>query len=424
MRRNILMVGSYPPYQTGGGESQQALLSHVLKEKGYNVSVLSMGINKTFETYNENGIKVYRVGKFHVSRRGSLNLFEALKYITLEIFNPLLFLFTIFLIIKHRIHSVHIINYNQISLSPLIASKLLMRNIVVTMHALELLCSYSAIVPFCYGIKKGRCGECLLRQHKLSKNLKSLEMISNQVFNLITSLILSIKLKTTNHLADKIVFPSFYSKNLHLKYGVNKKKAKVIHCFLIDFNPITEKSKKKYGKKVILYIGKIIEEKGIEVLIKSVKKLLKFNKEWKLIVIGGGRSLQKMKKLSHTLGVNKHVEFLGQVLHSGLSKYYSLADIVIIPSIVPETFSVVLLEASLSKKITICSRIGALEERVVDNKTGFLVEPNNPNELADKILFVLENYEKLQDIGEKAYLDAKSKYSSEQSLSDYIKILG
>jgi len=424
MKKNILMVGPSPPHQRGGGESQQRLLSHMFKEKGYKVFVLSMGTNKIFDVYYEKGIKVYRIFKFQENRRGSLSVFQALKYVTLEIFNPLLFLFTMFLIIKHRINSVNIITYNQISLSPLIASKLLMRNIVVTMHSHELLCSYSAIIPSCRGIWKDRCGDCLLHEHELPKSMKKFEIILNPVFNLITSFILSIKLNMTNHLADKIVFPSVYSKKTHLKYGINIKKTKVIPCFLNKFGIKPVKTKKKNDKKLILYIGKVEEEKGIKVLIQSIKKLLKYNKNFKLIVIGDGRSFKKIKRLTHKLRINKYVDFFGSVSHSDVFKYYSFADIVVIPSVVPETFSIVLLEASLSKKITICSRIGALEERIIDGKTGFLVEPNNSDELAKKIHFVLKNYRELKHVGERAYLDVSKKYGFKRSFSEYLKLLG
>jgi glycosyltransferase involved in cell wall biosynthesis len=424
MKKSILMVGLYPPHHIGGGEAQQYVLAHMLNERGYNVSVLSMGDKKNYEAYDEDGVKVYRIGKFQSDRRGFVSFFDALKYVTLEIFNPLIFFFTIYLIVKHRIHSVHIINYHQISLAPLIASKLLLRNIVVTMHAHELICSYSSMMPFCFGIRRDRCGECLLRYHKLPKKLKPLKITIGSISNLITSSILSIKLNMTNSLANKIVFPSFYSKNMHLKYGVDKRKAKVIHCFLNDFKEVEGKNNKKNNKKIILYVGKVMEEKGIEVLIRSVKKLLKYDKNWKLIVIGVGRALNEMKKLTHELGLDQYVEFLGHVQHHYIFKYYSIADVVVIPSTVPETFSIALLEAHLSKKITICSKTGALEERIKDGENGFLVEPNNSDELAKKIYFVLKNYAKLKFIEEKAYLNAKKLYSSEKSFSEYVKLLG
>jgi len=424
MSKNILMVGSYPPHQIGGGESQQQLLSRMFKKNGYNVFVLSMGINKIFEVYDEDGIKIYRVGKFKENRRGNLNFLQAFKYITFEIFDPLLFIFTIFLTIRYRVNSVHVTNFNQMSLSPIIASKILMRNTVVTMHSHSILCFYSTLMPFCYGVRKGRCGNCLLRYHKLPESAKKFEFILKPILNWTIDLVLYTKFKIINSLTDKIIFPSEYSKKIHLKYGTYAEKAKVIHCMLNDFKVIKKQSKKKNGKKVILYIGKIEEEKGVKVLMKSAKKLLNNNHRWKLLIIGEGRSFKKINKLMNELKLNEHVAFLGLIPHYNMPNYYRLADIVVIPSVVPETFSIVLLEANLSRKITICSRIGALEERVIEGKTGFLVEPNNSDELAKKMLFVLENYEKLKHIEERAYTDAVKKYNPENGLSEYKKILG
>jgi glycosyltransferase involved in cell wall biosynthesis len=233
----------------------------------------------------------------------------------------------------------------------------------------------------------------------------------------------------TNNLANAIVFPSDYSKRIHIKYGVNKKKSRVIPCFLDDSEFGVKNTNELIGrfglkeKRVILYVGKIIEEKGIKVLLQSIREVLKSNKKLKLIVIGRGRSFQKMKKFSYELKINKYVEFVGSVPHSIIFSYYHISDLVVIPSIVPETFSIALLEASLSKKIIICSKIGALEERVNEGKNGFLVEPNNPEELAKKIIFVLDNYEKLKHIGENAYNDVKLKYDSNRSFSQYLKLI-
>lgn len=429
MKKNILMVGAYPPKQIGGGESQLQTLSKMLNERGHKVSVLSMGTRKNIQVKTDDGIKIYRVGKFQKDRKGELNLLQVLKYVTIEIFNPLLFIFTIYLILRHRIKTVHIITYNQLSLSPLIASKMLMRNVIVTMHTQELLCSHSTIMPFCYGIKKGRCGECMSLEHKFPKRVKRFKRALLWLSNLLTGSIVSLKMQLTNRLADTIVFPSDYSKRLHIGYGVRKEKAKVIPCFLDISEPqieITDELTRKFkprGKRVILYIGKIIEEKGIEILILSLKEVLKSVKGWKLLVVGRGRSSQKMKNLSRKLKISKYVEFVGAVPHSHIFSYYRISDIVVIPSIVPETFSIALSEAILSKKIIICSRIGALEERVSDGRNGFLVEPNDAEGLADKIVFVLKNQKKLKRLGENERTSRKLKRESDQSFLEYLKLI-
>ncbi len=434
MKKNILIVGSH---ETGGGVIQRDILSKMLINHGYNVFRLSMGINKNFQVCNENGVKTYKIGKFRENRRGTLNPIEILKYFTIEIFNPLLFIFTIFLALRYRIKTVIIMTYNQISLSPLIASKILMRNTILTMHTQELLCSYSAIMPFCYGIKKGKCGECMLLNHKLPKNFEKLRNIVLVFYNFIADFIVFLKLKASNYLADKIVFPSDDSKNFHIRYGVKKEKAMTISCFLGDSElsslenyELKKENVDKFiknfglkGKKIILYLGRIEEEKGIGLLIKSLSEVLKVNREWKLLAVGDGKAFQKMKNLTYELRIDKYVNFTGFVPRSDVYTYYHMSDIVVIPSIFPETFGIVLTEAWLAKKIVIGSRISTLGLRIRDGENGFLVEPNNSKELAEKIVFVLNNYKKLRYVGEKAYADVKLEHNSNRSFSQFLKII-
>jgi glycosyltransferase involved in cell wall biosynthesis len=434
MKKNILMVSSY---ETGGGTVQRDILCKILSNHGYNIFRLSMGIDKNFQICNENGIKTYKIGKFKKNRRGTLNLLEISKYLTIEIFNPLIFIFTIYLILRHRIKTVIMITYNQISLAPLIASKILMRNTILTMHTQELLCSYSAAMPFCYGIRKGKCGDCMLLYHKLPKNFERLKNIIPFFYNFITDFIVFLKLQSSNYLVDKIVFPSDYSKRVHIRYGLKKEKAMVISYFLHDYElsllenyelkkeTVNEfiKNFEINGEKIILYLGRIEEVKGIEVLLKSLSDVLKINKKWKLLVVGNGRALQKIKNLTYELKIDKYVKFAGYVPHFDVYTYYHMSDIVVIPSIFPETFGLVLTEASLAKKIVIGSRIGALEQRIRDGENGFLVEPNNSKDLTEKIVFVLNNFKKLKNIGEKAYADVKLEHDFNKSLSQYLQII-
>jgi len=434
MGKNILIVGSH---ETGGGKVQRDILSKMLCNHGYNVFRLSMGLNKNFQICNENGIKTYKIGKYKKNRRGTLNLLEILKYSTIEIFNPLIFIFTVYLILRHRIKTVIVITYNQISPSPLIASKILMRNTILTMHTHELICSYSAIMPFCYGIKKGKCGECMLLYHKLPKNFERLKNIIHFFYNFVTSFIIFLKLQSSNYLADKIVFPSNDSKKLHIRYGVKKEKTMVITCLMDDYElsllenyelnkETVNKFIKNFGlkdEKIILYLGRIEEVKGIEVLFKSLSEVLKIKKKWKLLVVGKGRASQKMKNLTYKLKIDKYVKFTGFIPRSDVYSYYHISDIVVIPSTFPETYGIVLTEASLAKKIVIGSRIGALEVRIQDGENGFLVEPNNTKELAEKIVYVLNNYKKLKHIGERAYANVKLEYDSNRSFSQYMQII-
>jgi glycosyltransferase involved in cell wall biosynthesis len=139
--------------------------------------------------------------------------------------------------------------------------------------------------------------------------------------------------------------------------------------------------------------------------------------------VGDGRAFQKMKNLTYELKIDKHVKFAGFVPRSDVPTYYHMSDIVVIPSIFPETFGIVLTEAWMSKKIVIGSRISTLGLRIRDGENGFLVEPNNSQDLAKKMLYVLKNYKKLKHIGEKGYADVKLEHDNKRCLSQFIQIV-
>jgi glycosyltransferase involved in cell wall biosynthesis len=417
MRENILLVNAG---EMGGGKTQFEILLKMLTKYGYDISILSMGNKKNLEIEKNENIKTYRIGKFRKNRRGKIKPMDLLKYFTIEIFNPLLFFFTIYIIIRNRIKTVLISTYNQISLSPLIAARILNRNIIVNIHTFELLCSYSYMMPFCYGVKSGKCGECMLKQHKLPKILERFKFL----YNYIASFIIALKLELTNNLADKIVFPSEYSRKFHVSHGVKENTSKAISCFY-DCSELENrgvKRSKSNRKKIILYVGRLEQEKGIDVFVNSLIEVSKSNKEWRAIIVGEGRLYKKMKKLVHELKIDKYVTFTGFVPYSKLLDYYHMSDVVVIPSISPETFSIVLTEASLAKKIVIGTRGGALGYRIRDNEDGLLVESNNPNKLAEKIIFVLNNFKNLKHLGENAYIKVKTKYDNDRLFLQYKKI--
>lgn len=421
--KNVLIIGSY---ETGGGRLQRNILSKKLVENNYRVFRLGMGLKRKWSVSKEDEVKTYKIGRFNRNRRGGANPLDIIKYLTIEVFNPIMFFWTIYLILRYRINTVVLMTYNQISVSPLIASKLLLRNIVVTMHTNELICSYSAIMPFCEGIRKGKCGECMLREHKIPGYM---EKLIRNISNLVTSMILFLKLKSTNFLADWIIFPSEYSKNFHIKYGVKKNKSKSIPCFLDESETednITKELEKKYKKgneRILLYLGRMEDTKGLDILLKSLKIVNEKNKKWKLLMVGDGNYLKKLKELAKEMKLDKKVEFIGRIPHNQVFSYYRLSDIVVIPSVFPETFCIVFSEASLCKKITISTNLGVMKERVIDGKNGFLIEPSDENNLSGKILYVLENFQKFGKIGDNAYQIQTKKYSSEKSFSDYLEIV-
>lgn len=168
-------------------------------------------------------------------------------------------------------------------------------------------------------------------------------------------------------------------------------------------------------------VGRINNSKGHLFLLKTFKECIKQNANIKLIFIGSvvkGKEyiLSELEKMIEEYNLQDNVVIIP--FQNNIWKFWDLIDIVIVPSIIPESFGLVALEAMLAKKPVIASNLGGLKEVVVHNKTGFLFEPNNLNELEKFINDLINNYEKRIYFGEKGYEIAIKNFS----LNNYINM--
>lgn len=161
-------------------------------------------------------------------------------------------------------------------------------------------------------------------------------------------------------------------------------------------------------KKIIAYIGSIQEIEGIETLIKALKIVKKEIKNTVLLLIGSCYKPYKLKlkKLIKKLGINNSVRFIGQIEQRKIKNYYSIIDIIIIPRIDARVCRLVTplkqLEAMAMKKIVITSDLPALCETVKPRVSGDIFKTGNSEDLADKIIYYLNNQEISNRLREKA----------------------
>jgi len=161
------------------------------------------------------------------------------------------------------------------------------------------------------------------------------------------------------------------------------------HYFQKPKNP--KMFKNRFGidhEKVILYVGRIHPLKGVDVLIKSVKYIAEREKNFVLTIVGPSNSYrQHLESLVRELGLQKHVIFTGVLSEEEKISAYDAADVVVIPSCIDlvEAFSLVASEAWARCKPVVASRIGALKYRVEPKVNGYLAEPNNPRDFAERI---------------------------------------
>lgn len=138
-----------------------------------------------------------------------------------------------------------------------------------------------------------------------------------------------------------------------------------------------------------LFVGKLIEIKGGDILIRAWQNLVQSDSPPHLTIIGDGPWQQKLTNLVKKGGLEKFITFLGSIPHSQLVKYYQSAQALIIPSRLNshgqvEGLPVVILEALACGTPVIATNTGGIPE-VINSKTGVLIPPEKPGLLAQTI---------------------------------------
>jgi glycosyltransferase involved in cell wall biosynthesis len=173
---------------------------------------------------------------------------------------------------------------------------------------------------------------------------------------------------------------------------------------------------------VINFTGRIVERKGIDVLINAFAQagnLLQSSST--LIIIGTGFDEDKLRNLASKLGITNNVRFLG---HSReVVKYYQASDIFVLPSYA-EGMPNSLLEAMACGLPVIASRIGGVVDVVEDGKSGILVEPGDVSGLASAMVRLLKDAELRQRLGAEARKRIVEGFSIDRIAEEYIKLYG
>lgn len=164
------------------------------------------------------------------------------------------------------------------------------------------------------------------------------------------------------------------------------------------------------NEKIILFIGRLVYEKGVQHLISAMPKILKNYHDVKLVIAGKGGMLDELKAQVEAMGLGQKVYFTGYLNAKQVSKMYKCADISVFPSTY-EPFGIVALEAMLAGVPTVVSDVGGLNEIVEHGVDGMKSYAGNPNSLADSILELLFNPQLCESISKKAKTKVKNEYS-------------
>lgn len=175
--------------------------------------------------------------------------------------------------------------------------------------------------------------------------------------------------------------------------------------------------------KLIGIIGQISPHKGSDLFITSAALVSKQYPNTRFLLVGddfqNGKYIEELKQLSHNLGIGDQVFFLGQ--RTGIPEIMKDLDIFVLTS-KNESFGLVITEAMAAGLPVIAINAGGAIEIVQNNKTGLLVDPDQPASLANAIGILLENQYLAQAFGEAGQKRAFEKFDLERMVEEIIAV--
>ena len=209
--------------------------------------------------------------------------------------------------------------------------------------------------------------------------------------------------------SNKVLCLSYQSRREILELGVDQSKVEVF-TYWVDqeiFKPIPKKKKKKEEKFTCLFVGRLVEGKGIPELLQAANLL---KEHVKFIIIGDGPLADRIKDSENNL---PNIDFKGKVDNAQLPKYYSSADVLIVPSTHEEGYGRVILEALSCGLPIIATNRGGVKEYVND-KIGVLIDVS-PDNIKKAIISLLRDRKKLDSMRINASLYAKNHFNEKNS---------
>jgi phosphatidylinositol alpha-1,6-mannosyltransferase len=156
-------------------------------------------------------------------------------------------------------------------------------------------------------------------------------------------------------------------------------------------------------KKIILTVSWLTERKGQDMVIRSLPEVLKEFDNVVYLISGVGPAEKKLKSITDSLSLQNNVKFLGYVSDEEIVSLYNRCDVFIMASRQIENsvegFGIVFLEANACRKPVIAGNSGGISDAVVDGVTGLMVDPLNPNDIAQAIIRLLSDKELSETLG-------------------------
>lgn len=398
----LFLSEEFPPTNIGGSGVIAYDLAKGLKKRGHDIFVITIVQDKSDESKVDlNGLKVFRIySNYHVRWRAWLSLYN--PKITFKVKK-------IIKEIKPDIVHAHNIHWH-LSYHCLKIAKKNSKLVFLTVHDVMLI-HYGKLMP-----KNGSCFYKIRAFDQLRQEKKRYNPFRNLIIRYYLKYIDKI-FSVSNSVKEVLEINSI--KNIETIYnGIN----------VAEWEEDLEKIKvfrEKHNlqnKKIILFGGRLSKAKGGEVILKAMPLITKKIKDVILLVAGKKDwYIEKMIDLVKKLGIENNIKFIGWLDREEMKCAFFASDVCVTPSIYLDPFPTVNLEAMASKKPVIGTCFGGTPEIVIDNKTGYIVNPYNIEEMAEKIIDLLKNPQKAKKFGEAGYQRIKENFSLENQVKKVLE---
>lgn len=183
--------------------------------------------------------------------------------------------------------------------------------------------------------------------------------------------------------------------------------------FAVKQHPTSRDNFAAPGERMVFYVGRLVREKGVQVLLDAAPKVLSRCPGTKFIIAGKGPHMDVLQQQVKSLGIERQAYFTGYVDDGLRNSLYSWSDVAVFPSLY-EPFGIVALEAMAARTPVIISDTGGLSEIITHGQDGLKFYPGNANSLADMILRVFFEPGLAEKMEEKAYEKVKQNFSWRQ----------
>ena len=247
-----------------------------------------------------------------------------------------------------------------------------------------------------------------------------------------SGLLLKIKEQeiATLHLSDAIICPSKVTRDYIASFGLSRKLVTVIPNGVSPSDFSSSPLPSREGRvPVLLYIGTLADWQGLEVLIKSLPRILE-QQVVRLHIVGRGRSRQRklLAKQIRKLGLEEDVIVQPAAPHHQVPTLIAEADICIAPlglndrNVTQGACPIKVLEYMASSRPLIASNIPIVRELVREDVDALLFSPNDPEDLAQQVLVLLNDYELSKRLSNSATERALTKFTWHEAQKKLVKV--